>query len=357
MLGPILRWTHQNVKTLRRSQRTTLGYLVAGLIRSGRAGVAAIGRGVPGRAYGKHKIKRVDRFLGNARVDLAALSRVLLSWAACGDGQLVLALDWTDLPGSSKKMLSLAVPTRGRALPVHCRVVDERRMHKSQNWLEEGLLVELKTLVPFRTRVVIVADRGFGRARLMQRCRALGVSFVLRVEGRAMFRHRGTRQAVNRVPLRRGQTVQFRDVSYRDEQPVPAHLVLTWRRRMKEPWYLATDLDLQAAQVIGLYGRRMQIEESFRDVKSVRWGFKLRHVRLSECRRYERLMMVVALATLFLLSVGARAERDRRHRRWMANTSRRRTLSWLMLGRMCWEAYGRQLGSCVRLLQPAVVLA
>jgi hypothetical protein len=126
---------------------------------------------------------------------------------------------------------------------------------------------------------------------------------------------------------------------------------------MKEPWYLVTDLELPAAQVIGLYGRRMQIEESFRDVKSVRWGFTLRHVRLSACGRYERLMMVLALATLFLASVGARAERDRRHRRWMANTSRQRTLSWLTLGRMCWEEYGTRLASCVRLLRPAVVLA
>lgn len=356
MLGPILRWTHQNVKTLRRSQRTTLGCLVSGLIASGRAGVAAIGRSVPGSAYGKHKIKRVDRFLGNPRVDLAVMSRVLLNWAACRGGRLVLALDWTDLPGG-KKMLSLAAPTQGRALPLHCRVVDERRMHKSQNWLEEGLLLELKTLLPFGTQVVIVADRGFGRARLMQRCRALGVSFVFRVEGRAMFRHRGDKRAVNQVPLRRGQTVVYRNVLYREHQPVGAHLVLTWRRRMKEPWLLVTDLELPATQVISLYGRRMQIEESFRDVKSVRWGFKLRHVRLTQCRRYERLMMILALATLLLVAVGARAERDLRHRRWMANTSRRRTLSWLTLGQMCWEDYRRRLTSCVRLLRPAVVLA
>ncbi len=101
----------------------------------------------------------------------------------------------------------------------------------------------------------------------------------------------------------------------------------------------------------------MQIEESFRDVQSVPWGFKLRHVGLSQCRLYERLMMVLALATLFLVSVGAQAERDLRHRRWMANTSRRRALSGLMVGQTCWEEYGKRLARCVRLLRPAVVLA
>lgn len=124
------------------------------MIESGRAGVAAIGRHLPGPAFGKHKIKRVDRFLGNDRVDLAALSQALLDWATRVGGRLLLALDWTDLPGG-KKMLSLAVPTRGRALPIHCRVVDPRQMAKSQNSLEEGFLRELVTLLPPGEKPVI----------------------------------------------------------------------------------------------------------------------------------------------------------------------------------------------------------
>jgi len=55
--------------------------LVTGLVQGGRAGVAAIGRCLPGAAFVKHKIKRVDRFLGNERVDLAAVSVALLAWA------------------------------------------------------------------------------------------------------------------------------------------------------------------------------------------------------------------------------------------------------------------------------------
>ena len=64
----------------------------------------------------------------------------------------------------------------------------------------------------------------------------------------------------------------FREVQNRDEKPMTVHPVLTWRRRMQESRYLVTDLDLPASQVVGLYGRQMQIEESFRDVESVRWG-------------------------------------------------------------------------------------
>ena len=89
----------------------------------------------------------MDRFLGNSRVDLAVLSEALLSWATVSGSRLLLALDWTDLP-QGKKMLSFSVPSRGRALPVHLRVVDQRRMWKSQNNLEEELIKELVTLLP-----------------------------------------------------------------------------------------------------------------------------------------------------------------------------------------------------------------
>src|SRR2546428_6214295 len=242
MLGPILRWTDRHVKGLRKSQRTTLAYLVAGLIDSGSAGVAAIGRHLPGATFAKHKIKRVDRFLGNGRVDLAVVSQALLSWATVSGSRLLLALDWTDLP-QGKKMLSLSVPSRGRALPVHLRVVDERRMWKSQNNLEEGLIKELLTLLPLGTKPVLLADRGSGRTRLMQQLKTWGVSFVLRVQGVAMVRSHGRKHRLRAIPLRRGQTVWLRRVLYRDEAPAEVNVVLTWRRRMKESWTLVTDLE------------------------------------------------------------------------------------------------------------------
>jgi hypothetical protein len=356
MLGDILRWCDLHVKGLRRSQRRTLAYLTAGLIEGGVAGVAAIGRAMPGAAFVKHCIKRADRFLGNSRIDPAALSKALLEWAARRDGKLVLAMDWTDLP-NDKKMLTLAIPTRGRAIPVHSRVVDLKVMYKSQNNLEEGLIREMLVLLPVGIKVVIVADRGFGRTSLMAELKRLGVSFVLRVQDQVVIRHGGRRYLLRQLTPRRGQTLGLRQVQYRDERSVDVNLVLTWRHRMKEPWLLATDLEERPAEIIGYYGSRMQIEESFRDAKSIRWGFRLRHVRLSTCERYQRLMMVVGLAYLFLMAAGAQAERDKRHRRLMANTSRKRTLSWLTVGRHLIRTYRRRLASCIRALQAELATA
>lgn len=357
MLATILRWTARHVKNLRKSQVTTLCYLTVGLIRGGRAGVAGIGRHLPGAAFVKHKIKRVDRFLGNRQVDLGAVSEALLGWAIRQGGRLVLLLDWTDLPGG-KKMLSAAVPTRGRALPLHCRVVDEGVLAaKSQNRIEEAFLSELVRLAPAGVKVVLVADRGFGRTELMRSLKRAGVSFVIRIKGDAVFRDAsGRRRKAEQVSLLSGDTQYFRNVRYRDEQPEEVNLVLTRGWLMKEPWFLATDLADRPREIIALYGRRMQIEESFRDAKSVRWGFKLRHVRLGSCLRWEHLMMVVALAYLFLMGVGAQAEKHGKHRALMANTSKKRTLSWLTLGRACIEQYASGLTACLKTLHPQLVV-
>lgn len=356
MLDAILRWTDENVKSLRRSQTKTLSYLVTGLLRGGRAGLAGIGRHLPGAAFIKHKIKRVDRFIGNSRVDITAVSAAVLSWAVRRGQRLIVALDWTDLP-DGKKMLSAAVPMRGRALPVHGRVVDERVLSsKSQNRIEEAFLVELLRLLPAGVRVVLVADRGFARTELMKKLKRAGVSFVIRVKGDVAFRRRGERKLIGEVPLLPGQTRRYGSVRFRDREPVEVNLVLTWQWKMKEAWYLVSDLELTGREIIDLYGKRMQIEESFRDAKSVRWGFRLRHVRLGSPVRWERMMMVVALAYLFLLGVGAHAERHRRHRQLMANTSRRRTLSWLTVGRALFEEYATRLAGCLRSLRPMLAV-
>jgi len=49
-------------------------------------------------------------------------------------------------------------------------------------------------------------------------------------------------------------------------------------QRERTPWFIVTSLDGGSSitkRVINLYKTRMQIEESFRDIKNSRWGFSL----------------------------------------------------------------------------------
>jgi hypothetical protein len=83
-----------------------------------------------------------------------------------------------------------------------------------------------------------------------------------------------------------------------------------------------------------LYAQRMQIEETFRDTKSHRWGFGLSYARCSGGRRLEVLLLVAALASLVLWLVGLCGRAQDWSRRLRVNTERRRpVLSTVFIGR------------------------
>ena len=110
-----------------------------------------------------------------------------------------------------------------------------------------------------------------------------------------------------------------------------------YRRLHRAPWLLATSLphDLGSAQqVTELYTQRMQIEETFRDLKCHRWGFGLRYARCNSAGRLEILLLLGKLATLTAWLVGLAGRALQLNRRLQANTERaREVLSTFFIGR------------------------
>ena len=63
------------------------------------------------------------------------------------------------------------------------------------------------------------------------------------------------------------------------------------------PWILATNLLNHSPQAImSLYAPRMQSEETFRDTKSVRFGWSFRHAKSGSSERYLVMLLLAALA-------------------------------------------------------------
>ena len=88
-----------------------------------------------------------------------------------------------------------------------------------------------------------------------------------------------------------------------------------------------------AKKVVSIYSTRMQIEESFRDVKSVRFGigFELNLSRSAE--RLQILLLVAMIATFVLWLLGMAARNSQQHLQYQANTVKdRQVLSAIYLG-------------------------
>jgi hypothetical protein len=77
--------------------------------------------------------------------------------------------------------------------------------------------------------------------------------------------------------------------------------------REAEPWLLAVSptLELTPAQIVAIYARRMQIEQSFRDLKSHRYGVGFEDSLTRTRDRLAVLLLILALAT-FVAWIAAR---------------------------------------------------
>lgn len=117
--------------------------------------------------------------------------------------------------------------------------------------------------------------------------------------------------------------------------------------REREPWLLASNLpeaQWNAAQIVAIYKRRMQIEEGFRDVKSEKLGIGL-NLHRSHCpRRIEVLLLIAALANYLICLLGLLARRAGHEQRFQSNGLKsKRVLSLWRLGLEYWRNYGQEI--------------
>ena len=82
-------------------------------------------------------------------------------------------------------------------------------------------------------------------------------------------------------------------------------LLARWDVGYRDPWLLLTDLAPSAGEACW-YGLRAWIEQGFKIIK--RGGWQWQRTRMSDPQRAARLWLAVAVATLWLLSVGGLVE-------------------------------------------------
>ena len=117
--------------------------------------------------------------------------------------------------------------------------------------------------------------------------------------------------------------------------------------REREPWLLASNLPQShwnAAQIVAIYKRRMQIEEGFRDVKSEKLGIGL-GLHRSRCpKRIVVLLLIAALANYLICLLGLQARQQGHEQRFQSNSLKhKRVLSLWRLGLEYWRNYGQEI--------------
>jgi hypothetical protein len=329
-------WVVSVCSCLRLSQAKTLAILVAAAMRVERASLANLGRAMLGNA--KHQIKRAWRFCANDRVETAdAMRGVIARLLRRRKKTLLVSLDWTDIRGFTT--LVAAAVIKGRGVPLCWASCTNSTFagHRSRNSFEEALLLVLRSMIPRRVKVIILADRGFGRTELARFCQRsdVGFHYLIRISPDVRVKLRGFEGNLRDYPVHKGIGKLLGEVRYKSHHSVTQNLVLRWKKGLPpdrdECWYLMTDLQQTAVRLSDLYARRMCVEELFRDAKSKRNGWSLRDTRISKPQRLDRLILILAIAYLLLTGLGLRAATCCRPSAWCSN-ARADTCSAFQIG-------------------------
>ena len=355
---------------MHKKRRDALVACVSSLMNGSAASVTSMGRGIRGKAFEKHRIKRADRLLSNGNLQrevpfiYAALCQLF-----CTSKYPVISVDWSDMDDrKSHFLLRAAISVKGRPITLYQEVHTNETKEKSGT--HKAFLEILHTMLPKDCQPVIVTDAGY-KSPWFREIIALNWLYVGRVRKPHHYSaDKGKHwQCISQLYERAtSRPKRFDNMKIVKSGPFDCTLVL-FKQKSKDrhaknadgsikksktslkhaegatdPWLLATNLPAHrtlSKQVVGIYRQRMQIEEGFRDMKSTRFGLGFEQNKSKKKSRLTILVLLTTLASVALILTGMVLFVSGKTGRFKANTEARQTLSFHTLGLRAWATRTR----------------
>lgn len=327
---------------------------VEAVVTGSRLTLSDMGRGLSGAVAVKHNIKRIDRLLGNdsLHTELPRLYEALVRQCLEGMSMPLIVIDWSDLsPDRQWQLLRASVAVEGRSVTLYEEVHPQSCATSPS--VHQAFLTQLAAMLPTGCVPILITDAGFRGAwfRLVNR---MGWYWIGRIRNRDMVSPADVDTWAGCKTLYPRATAKARSLgqyNYVRNHPVPCHLVLIKRikqgrhkkgkfgkrlhskqslksaRAQREPWLLAVSPrlgHLSAQAVVAVYAQRMQIEESFRDLKSERFGLGFSANRSTQKDRLGVLLLVGCLAAFVLRLIGEIGKAKQLDFQFQSNTRRSR---------------------------------
>ena len=333
--------------------------------------LSQIGRSLKGPSDIKHKIKKVDRLEGNKNLheELDSLYRALSSYVftyLSQDANLPIIIDVCFMKDDRAiQMLSAEIATKGRTLPLYRKIFKEGEL-KDQT---QAFLKELAQCIPSDRKVIVIMDAGF-HCEWFETIDSFGWFWVCRVRQGKSLKFSSAEDWLtvkDFISPVKEKTTNYERVLLTRRHEYSCRLVTTkrapkgrhskdsrgntqgrigsgrYKSAAKEPWILATNLPsgYKSTEIVNLYSKRMQIEESFRDLKSHQFGLCGRYIRTKCIHRWGVKMLLAAIVQITYWVIGVIGHSQDMQRRYQANTVRdRKVFSYFTLGKLIIEHDG-----------------
>lgn len=322
--------------------------------------ITSLGCHKDGNAYVKHKIKSVDRLVGNPKLhaEISTIYKEFFQPFIACTSVLFIIVDWSGCCREDIHMLRASIVQDGRSVTIYNEIHPQKKLGNRKVHAE--FLANLHKQIPFGKQVVIVTDAGFATP-WFNAVLKLGWDYIGRMKGdikilledhprwmrtknlhkkasaRVRYEGKGIIGSSSSTPVK-GYIYSYKKKhkKRRDKSKYP-DMNKRFSLSNKTPWILATSLKNEEYGkyfIKSMYGKRMQIEQTFRDDKAPRFGFGWRFARTGCMKRIAVLVLIANIAAFFLLSIGILAEKLGMHRRYQVNSiKRKRVLSLLTVGK------------------------
>lgn len=341
----------------------TLTVLVEGLLLSKKLSVTELGRGIHSNASERSAIRRSDRFIGNQKIhkELPSIYQAHMALLIGTRTTPEIIVDWTHIPNANYNSLSAALVCKGRALILYEEVHPMEDLGNRE--VQKNFLIHLRLLMPNHCKPIIITDAGFHNY-WFKTVLSCGWDYVGRVRGLQVYNDgegwlkcKDLMKEANNRPIYKGEKTLCKNNKLATHffliKKPPKNRKHRARYRPKsggrdvrihnksahEPWLLVSSLSNEKVtmahtkKVIAIYEKRMQIEESFRDLKSTRYGFGLTHAYSRCSKRITLLLLIAMLAALVAWLTGYAMEQSNMHYQFQVNSIKsKRVLSFFFLG-------------------------
>lgn len=343
-------------KSVDKRIRATLFSAAETLIYCKQLSIAGLGRSLQRSAKVKHKIKCIDRLFGNdslhrqGKFFYESMAQFLIN----KNKRPIIIVDWSGLtPCGTYHFLSASLAVNGRSLTLFGKAYPLKEYASQKT--HRQFLKTLNEILPIDCSPIIITDAGF-RNPWFKLVIGMNWDFIGRVRNKTQYREKDKKIWVPIKQLYEQATLKARYIGHMllsKTSPMLTHFYLMKQRKKhrikknlagkkvqcssskkhersaREPWLLVSSLSAEewsAIEVMLLYKKRMQIEETFRDLKNTRNGLGLRHCRSFNVNRLNVALLIAALAMLALWIFGVAAKQQNLHYSFQSNTEKRRNV-------------------------------
>lgn len=310
-------------------------WITAGILQAHSIARSRIATYLPGSASAEARVTKIRWWLMNFRVDVWSFYRPILEHALQGwqSVRAIVILDGVTVFNDRWQIFRLSLLHGRRALPLVWLVLPTEGLTHVE--LLEAMLRRAADLLNPRVKpVTCLADRGFRDHEWAALCLKLGWNYVIRLANSTRIGlAEGQWVRLDQLNVGTKECCAFPKVLVARSVKWPAQATVTRTRPdAKGKSEIVAVMSNRAAGRHRLreYACRMDIDESFRDDRS--GGFDTAHSRLQHPERFERLLLAVALATLWCHELGEQVITQGEKVRRMIDPGSERELSLFQLG-------------------------